>query len=142
MTRFEEIELGEIAYNEYCDYVGWVSINGDELPKFHNQKENIKNGWVKAALGVMYEIERKRKIEENKWSVDLTQKTPDNFKSTKIIKNIIKCNFCNDVIESKHRHDFVSCKCGRVSVDGGKDYFKRSFKEPTDYEEMSISEDI
>jgi hypothetical protein len=36
-----------------------------------------------------------------------------------------KCKKCRDVIESKYRHDFVSCKCGAISVDGGKDYFRR-----------------
>lgn len=36
--------------------------------------------------------------------------------------NIIKCKACGDVIESKHRHDFRTCKCGEVSVDGGNDY--------------------
>ena len=40
--------------------------------------------------------------------------------------NKAKCKKCGDVIESKHRHDFVSCNCGAISVDGGKDYLKRS----------------
>ena len=44
----------------------------------------------------------------------------------KILHNRVKCLFCKDIIESKHRHDFVTCSCGRVSVDGGKDYLRRS----------------
>ena len=36
-----------------------------------------------------------------------------------IIRNAIRCNICGDEIESKHRHDFVTCKCGDCSVDGG-----------------------
>lgn len=42
-------------------------------------------------------------------------------------RNMIKCKFCGDIIESKHRHDFVTCKCGKVSVDGGLDYQRTSF---------------
>ena len=42
----------------------------------------------------------------------------------KIKTNKIQCNFCKDIIESVHRHDFKSCFCGRVSVDGGKDYMR------------------
>ena len=42
----------------------------------------------------------------------------------KIIVNKARCNKCGDVIESKHRHDFVWCKCGAIAVDGGKDYLK------------------
>jgi hypothetical protein len=29
---------------------------------------------------------------------------------------------CGDVIESKHRHDFVKCTCGHSFLDGGDDY--------------------
>jgi hypothetical protein len=39
----------------------------------------------------------------------------------------VSCLHCNTVIESKFRHDFVSCKCGAVSVDGGLDYQRRCF---------------
>jgi tRNA(Ile2) C34 agmatinyltransferase TiaS len=61
----------------------------------------------------------------------------------KIITNKIKCNSCGEVIESKHRHDFVTCKCGAVSVDGGKDYLRRAFKKgPEDYEDLSETVEI
>ena len=58
---------------------------------------------------------------------------------TKIISNKIRCKHCGDVIESKHRHDFVRCKCGKVAVDGGKSYLRRASQtEPeNDYEELS-----
>ncbi len=31
---------------------------------------------------------------------------------------------CLDIIESKHRHDFVKCKCGKSFIDGGDDYIR------------------
>lgn len=40
----------------------------------------------------------------------------------KLTKNAIKCKSCGDVIESKHRHDFVECSCKACFVDGGLDY--------------------
>ena len=43
----------------------------------------------------------------------------------KIIRNSAKCRKCGDEIESKHRHDFVRCKCGAIFTDGGKDYMRR-----------------
>jgi len=58
-------------------------------------------------------------------------------RQTKIIRNRIKCNRCGQIIESVSRHDFKTCKCGSVSVDGGKDYLRRSFKEKGDYEDLS-----
>ncbi|MDT8862414.1 hypothetical protein N0O92_19580 [Alkalihalobacillus sp. MEB130] len=47
--------------------------------------------------------------------------------SKTIKRNVIRCKHCNDVIESKNQHDFRRCKCGRVAVDGGLEYAKRSF---------------
>ncbi len=40
------------------------------------------------------------------------------------MRNRVRCKKCMDVIESKHRHDFVTCSCGSVFVDGGKDYYR------------------
>jgi hypothetical protein len=42
-----------------------------------------------------------------------------------IVQNAVICNKCDDFIVSKHRHDFVTCKCGNVSVDGGQSYLRR-----------------
>ena len=64
------------------------------------------------------------------------------FAMKKINRNVIRCNLCGDVIESKNRHDFVSCSCGACSVDGGKDYLRRSFKGSVDdYTELSEFEE-
>ena len=43
----------------------------------------------------------------------------------KIVKNCIQCKACGEVIESKSIHDFVSCSCGKCSVDGGLEYLRR-----------------
>lgn len=55
-----------------------------------------------------------------------------------ILSNKLKCNKCNDIIESKHRHDFVYCSCGAVAVDGGKEYLRRvgNFKDATELSEI------
>ena len=42
-----------------------------------------------------------------------------------IIQNAVNCLSCGDFIVSKHRHDFVTCTCGAVSVDGGQEYLRR-----------------
>ncbi len=56
-----------------------------------------------------------------------------------IIKNCIKCRFCGDVIESISRHDYKSCSCGRVAIDGGHDYLRRCCTESSDdFEELSV----
>ena len=54
----------------------------------------------------------------------------------KIIKNRIKCKYCGNIIESKSRYDFKFCSCGKVSIDGGQFYLKRSGN-LGDWEELS-----
>ena len=61
---------------------------------------------------------------------------------TKIIKNAIKCKLCGEVIESKHVHDFVQCKCGACAVDGGHEYLRRCFRDKDCYIDLSESIEI
>lgn len=57
----------------------------------------------------------------------------------RIISNKIQCKHCGEIVESKSIHEFVTCKCGACSVDGGHYYLSRSFiKSPEeDYIELS-----
>ena len=58
-----------------------------------------------------------------------------------IVKNMIRCKLCGDIIESKHRHDYVECRCGACAVDGGHDYLRRCFKEKDCYIDLSETEE-
>jgi hypothetical protein len=61
----------------------------------------------------------------------------------KIVENKAKCLKCGDVIESIDRHNYVQCSCGNISVDGGLDYLKRSYRDGMDtWIDLSISEPI
>ena len=59
----------------------------------------------------------------------------------KIIKNMIKCRNCGDVIESVSVHDFKQCSCRKVAVDGGHNYLRRC-GDPDEWEDMSEYEDV
>lgn len=54
--------------------------------------------------------------------------------------NRAQCLRCGEVLESLHRHDFRTCSCGNLSVDGGEDYLKRSFGE-YGYKELAGNEE-
>lgn len=41
----------------------------------------------------------------------------------------IQCRKCHDKIFSRARHDFRSCSCSAISIDGGFDYIKVSFQQ-------------
>ena len=54
-----------------------------------------------------------------------------------ILQNEVECHQCGSRIYSAHRHDFKSCECGSISVDGGMDYLRR-VGDISGYEELSI----
>lgn len=58
----------------------------------------------------------------------------------RITRNAAKCDTCHEEIESKTRWDFVSCKCGAIFVDGGKEYLRRGGSGFMAYEELSTFE--
>lgn len=43
----------------------------------------------------------------------------------KLLLNAIQCKSCDEIIVSHSRHDFRTCRCGKVSVDGGLEYTRR-----------------
>lgn len=45
-----------------------------------------------------------------------------------ILRNQAMCPDCGDHVASFNVHDYRSCKCGNISVDGGVDYLRRLFK--------------
>ena len=57
-----------------------------------------------------------------------------------LILNRALCLLCDDLIVSKHGHDFVMCSCGAVGVDGGNNY-ERRIGESHDMINLSIYSD-
>ena len=46
-----------------------------------------------------------------------------------LVVNRTKCLLCGDMIVSKHRHDYVSCSCSNLTLDGGVSCPRGIFKE-------------
>jgi hypothetical protein len=42
-----------------------------------------------------------------------------------IVQNAVICKKCDGFIVSKSVHDYVTCPCGAVAVDGGQEYLRR-----------------
>jgi hypothetical protein len=61
--------------------------------------------------------------------------TPKNFRKSlnvgDIWINAAICHKCAEYVRSRNVHDFVTCRCGNISVDGGSYYAKRSFEDRT-----------
>lgn len=55
--RAEELELGRIAYEAYCETTDWKSaVTGAALPQFFDTPEKVQNGWAAAAAAVEGEV--------------------------------------------------------------------------------------
>ena len=39
-----------------------------------------------------------------------------------MVRSVVRCQTCQTIIESIHIHDYVVCKCGDISLDGGPFY--------------------
>ena len=63
------------------------------------------------------------------------EEQPDTFIDEKeMLKKImenpiykVKCLKCQDVLESIDKHDFKKCRCGTISIDGGRNKNERRF---------------
>jgi hypothetical protein len=50
----EDMEYGQIAYDAYCEAVGWKSaVTGQKLPLFKDTLNIIQSAWIDAALAVI-----------------------------------------------------------------------------------------
>ena len=45
-----------------------------------------------------------------------------------ILSNSRRCTACNTTIFSTHQHDYVTCQCKKVMVDGGMAYLRQSIE--------------
>lgn len=58
-----------------------------------------------------------------------------------ILINAAKCRKCDIVIQSSTRHDFRTCICGNIFVDGGTDYIRHGFMDVNFYEDLSVEDE-
>lgn len=59
----------------------------------------------------------------------------------RIIKlNSARCLICNQILVSRSVHDYVTCKCGNLSIDGGNEYIKVASNDYTKVESLHMME--
>ena len=59
-----------------------------------------------------------------------------------VLINQAQCLLCGEIIQSTHRHDFRSCTCGNLFVDGGRAYLRRGWTQEGSWKELSeVTED-
>lgn len=58
-----------------------------------------------------------------------------------LLRNSAICNNCKEELESKYNHNFVTCSCGKLSIDGGNHYSRILFETADGYTDTSIYDD-
>lgn len=104
-------------------YLGTVRIRADKSPLSVVEKRHA---------GKMYMICVPYKSRIYRWRLKYPHKTL--YKAPYPLNRAL-CRHCLDVVESRYRHEFKRCKCGKMAVDGGYDYCKR-VGDPRAIEEM------
>ncbi len=51
--------------------------------------------------------------------------------------NAARCLDCGNLLYSQTRHDFKTCECGNLSVDGGSAYTRRGFRDTARIQEIT-----
>lgn len=64
------------------------------------------------------------------------------YNPDKIIRNSAQCLVCNDILVSEFGHDFKTCTCGNLCVDGGKQYIRRLFRDRAKIKELNEYQEI
>ena len=57
-------------------------------------------------------------------------------------RNAARCDGCGDTIESEFCHDFRTCSCGALAVDGGLAYARRLFKPEVPFTDLNEYEEV
>ena len=116
--RFE----GDLSFvNEFC-------VNGEYPPSavYRAANPNLEKGHkkymllTKDSLGFVIR--------------GMTEEQMEKFR----YQDAIHCLLCDDVIYSVNRHDFRPCTCGKVKIDGGRDYTKVCFDADADYKHVTL----
>jgi hypothetical protein len=53
-------------------------------------------------------------------------------------QDALHCLSCDEVIYSVNRHDFHPCSCGKVKIDGGRDYTKICFDPDAKFKHVTL----
>jgi hypothetical protein len=111
---------GNVCFGQYCPL---------HNPSDHSLREYPLDWDAKAGVMVRVLPDGGTEIDPDEYRLH----SPEKY----LYRNAAKCKGCLEILESTYRHDFVSCSCGNLSVDGGHDYPRRVFGQ-YGFEDMNV----
>ena len=137
------INLAWIEKNGDCWAAGRIDVHGEEgypqeiaLPPMHDRDWERFSRWLETFETEFVWPLTLLVAEYEKTRPPILWAKEKQVTKEYLTRNASQCRKCGDLIVSKHRHDFVTCKCGAISVDGGLNYSRRTGN-PEDMIDMS-----
>lgn len=124
---FDHVKINE-KFEGDLTFVNDFCVNGEYAPcaVYKAKKPNKKKGHKKYMLitknGDSFIVRGMTSEEILKWRYQAA----------------VHCLSCDAVVYSVNRHDFRSCSCGEVAIDGGKEYTKVSFKDKNNFNQVTV----
>jgi len=117
----KKFEGGLTFVNEFC-------VKGEYVPVavYRAEKPNKKKGHKKYML---LQMESKGGLVRG-----MTEEEIGPFRH----QTAIHCLDCDTVIYSVHRHTMEPCVCGKVYIDGGRDYTKVNYSEEANFKMVTL----
>lgn len=131
----ELIENKGARFTQVLFNLGINTFSDEKLPE--TKRYLFRDNYNDSDLKVLERIKNRKKPQEK--PEESEAKIGYDF-DKRIIRNMAQCLKCKDVITSYHTHDYKTCTCGEMSVDGGTSCLKRS-GEIYNCKELSIYED-
>lgn len=132
----ELIENKGARFTQVLFNLGINTFSDEKLPE--TKRYLFRDNYNDSDLKVLDRIKNRKKPEEK--PEESETKIGYDF-DKRIIRNMAQCLKCKDVITSYHGHDYKTCTCGSLSVDGGMNYLKRA-GEISNCKELSIYSDV
>ena len=122
-----------IAKNGDCWAAGRIDVHGEEgypqeiaLPPMHDRDWERFSRWLETFETEFVWPLTLLVAEYEKTRPPILWVKEKQVTKEYLTRNALQCKKCGDLIVSKHRHDFVTCKCGAIAVDGGLNYSRRT----------------
>lgn len=116
VSRVAKLSSGQIIHGFHKS----IHCKGSSCPVHNPSKHELRD---KALVFNFGPFIFERIVERNDGTVYHVP-DPDDYNLNRsggnlVYRNSIRCNHCADEITSSYQHEFVSCSCGTVFVDGG-----------------------
>ncbi|MFA5759792.1 MAG: hypothetical protein WC942_10620 [Clostridia bacterium] len=129
---------GDLEYVIFVTMLYYMRNKEHRYSQLHDCVYAVKHSAEEFKRKYLDKREDKARKENGGITIPVIEKVIPEKYEYQILCNKAQCLKCNSIIESTYRHDFKSCKCGNLFVDGGLDYMRRGCRRgDSSYKDLS-----